>query len=57
MPAKSYAIKKRVIKASKAIDNNPTLKGTVAAAKFGASYNRLIARRRGRVTYVTCVVT
>jgi hypothetical protein len=43
MPAKSYTIEERVIKASKAIDNNPTLKGTVVAAKFRAPYDRLIA--------------
>jgi phosphopantetheinyl transferase (holo-ACP synthase) len=43
MLAKSYAIKERVIKASKAIDNDPTLKGIAVAAKFKAPYNRLIA--------------
>jgi hypothetical protein len=49
MPAKSYAIEERVIKAFKAIDNNLTLKGIVVAAKFKAPYNRLIAWRRGRL--------
>jgi hypothetical protein len=44
MPTKSYAIEERVIKASKAMDNDPTLKGTAAAAKFGAPYDRLMAR-------------
>ena len=49
MPAKSYAIEERVIKAFKAMDNDPTLKGIVAAAKFGAPYDRLMAWRRGRL--------
>jgi hypothetical protein len=30
------------------MDKDPKLKGTKAAAKFGAPYNRLMARRRGR---------
>jgi hypothetical protein len=44
MLAKLYAIEERVIKAFKAINNDPTLKGIVVAAKFKAPYNRLIAR-------------
>jgi phosphopantetheinyl transferase (holo-ACP synthase) len=43
MLAKLYAIKERVIKAFKAINNNLTLKGIVIAIKFKALYNRLIA--------------
>jgi hypothetical protein len=48
MPPKNDLIKARIIKASKAMDNDLTLKGTKAVAKFKALYDRLIARRRGR---------
>jgi hypothetical protein len=48
MPPKNDSIKARITKAFKAIDNDPTLKGTKAIAKFKALYNRLIAQRRGR---------
>jgi hypothetical protein len=48
MPTKAERIEDRIAQASKAIDSDPKLKGTRAAAKFGAPYERLIARRRGR---------
>ena len=48
MPPKNDPIEARITRASKAMDNDPTLKGTKAAAKFGAPYDRLMARRRGR---------
>jgi hypothetical protein len=48
MPAKSYAIEERVIKAFEAMDNDLTLKGIAIAAKFRAPYDRLMAWRRGR---------
>jgi hypothetical protein len=48
MPRKLEDIKDRISKASKIMDKDPSLKGTKAAAKFGALYNRLMARRRGR---------
>jgi hypothetical protein len=48
MPTRAALIEEKVIQASKAMDDDPTLKGTKAAAKFGAPYNRLMARRRGR---------
>jgi hypothetical protein len=47
MPPKAEAIKERITKASKAIDRDPRLKRTKAAAHFGAPYNQLMARRRG----------
>ena len=37
-------IEEKVIQASQAMDEDPTLKGTKAAARFGASYDRLMAR-------------
>ena len=48
MPPKTDDIEDRITRASEAIDNDPTLKGTKAAAKFQAPYDRLIAWRRGR---------
>ena len=48
MPPKTDDIEDRIARASEAIDKDPTLKGTKAAAKFQALYDRLIARRRGR---------
>jgi hypothetical protein len=48
MPTKVELIEEKVIQASKAMDKDPTLKGTKAAAKFRAPYDRLMARRRGR---------
>jgi hypothetical protein len=48
MPPKNDPIEARITRASKAIDNDLTLKGIKVAAKFRAPYDRLIARRRGR---------
>jgi hypothetical protein len=48
MPPKAEAIEERIAKASEAMDRDPRLKGTKAAAHFGAPYDRLMARRRGR---------
>ena len=48
MPPKAEAIEERIAKASEAMDRDPKLKGAKAAAHFGAPYDRLIARRRGR---------
>ena len=48
MPPKPYEIEERIAKASLTMDDDPNLKGTKAAQRFGAPYNRLIARRRGR---------
>jgi hypothetical protein len=48
MPPKSRDIEERIIKASQAMDEDSTLKGTKAALQFGASYQRLMARRHGR---------
>jgi hypothetical protein len=44
MPPKAEAIEERIAKASEAIDRDPRLKGTKAAAHFGAPYDRLMAR-------------
>ena len=49
MPRKSEDIEDRISKASKAMDEDPSLKGIKAAAKFRAPYDRLMARRRGRL--------
>jgi hypothetical protein len=48
MPPKPHEIEERIAKASRAMDDDPNLKGTKAAQRFGAPYDRLIARRRGR---------
>lgn len=48
MPPKTYEIEERISKASQAMDEDPTLKGTKAAQRFGALYDRLMACRRGR---------
>ena len=48
MPTKVHPIEAKIIKASEAMDKDPKLKGTEAAAKFRAPYDRLMARRRGR---------
>jgi len=48
MPPKTHEIEDRITKASEAMDNDPTLRGIAAAARFGAPYQRLMARRRGR---------
>jgi hypothetical protein len=48
MPPKGHEIEERISKASQAMDKDPTLKGTKAAQRFGAPYDRLMARRRGR---------
>jgi len=48
MPPKAEAIKERIAKASEAMDRDPKLKGAKAVAYFGAPYDRLMARRRGR---------
>lgn len=48
MPTKGELIKEAVTKASQAMDADPKLKGTAAAAKFIALYHRLMACRRGR---------
>jgi hypothetical protein len=50
MLPKAEAIEERITKASEAMDRDPKLKGAKAIAYFGASYDRLIARRRGRPT-------
>jgi hypothetical protein len=49
MPPKSRDIEERVAKASAAMDKDPRLKGTKAASQFGAPYDRLMARWRGRL--------
>ena len=48
MPPKAEAMEERITKASEAMDRDPRLKGTKAAAYFGAPYDRLMARQRGR---------
>ena len=48
MPPKSRDIEQRIAQASKAMDEDRTLKGTEAAARFQAPYHRLMARQRGR---------
>lgn len=48
MPTRFTIEEESITKALEAMDNDPTLKGTVAAAKFSAPYQRLMARRRGR---------
>jgi hypothetical protein len=48
MLPKSRDIEERVAKASIAMNEDSRLKGIKAASQFGASYNRLMACRRGR---------
>ena len=48
MPPKRSDIEERITKASQAMDADRHLKGTKAAARFGAPYQRLMARRKGR---------
>jgi hypothetical protein len=48
MPPVSHEIETRIANACEAMDNDPKLKGIAAAARFGAPYYRLMARRRGR---------
>jgi hypothetical protein len=48
MPPASREIETRIANACEAMDNDPKLKGMAAAARFGAPYDRLMARRRGR---------
>jgi hypothetical protein len=48
MPPKLHEIEERVAKASRTMDDNPYLKETKAAQQFGATYDRPMARRRGR---------
>ncbi|OCK99339.1 uncharacterized protein K441DRAFT_673656 [Cenococcum geophilum 1.58] len=48
MPPKIDYAEAAVQKAMAAMDANPRLKGTTAAQQFGAPYDRLMARRRGR---------
>ena len=43
MPTKGELIEEAVIKASQAMDADPKLTGTAAAAKFQAPYYRLMA--------------
>jgi hypothetical protein len=42
-PNRAALIEEKVIQASQAMDEDPTLKGTKAAAQFGAPYDRLMA--------------
>ena len=49
MPSEPHEIEERIAKASHAIDNDPYLRGTKAAKQFGAPYERLMARRHGRL--------
>jgi hypothetical protein len=48
MPPKVDSIENAIQMASAAMDADPHLKGTDAAKKYGAIYQRLMARRRGR---------
>ena len=48
MPPEPHEIEERIAKASHAMDNDPYLRGMKAAKQFGAPYERLMARRRGR---------
>jgi hypothetical protein len=47
MRPKPSDIEERIAKDSRAMDNDPFLKGTKAVAKFGAPYQRLMARQNG----------
>src|ERR1700733_15088663 len=48
MPLTHDEIETAIAEAYAAMDLYPSLKGTVAAREFGAPYDRLMARRRGR---------
>jgi len=48
MPPKVDSIENAIQMASAAMDADPYLKGTDAAKKYGAIYQRLMARRWGR---------
>jgi hypothetical protein len=48
MPPEPHDIEELIAQASRAMDNDPYLKGTKAAKQYGAPYERLMARRRGR---------
>jgi hypothetical protein len=48
MPPASREIETRIANAYEAMDNDPKLKGMATATRFGAPYDRLMARRRGR---------
>jgi hypothetical protein len=48
MPPKSLDVEVAISKASEAMDKDPKLKGTKAALRYGAPYDRLIRRRQGR---------
>jgi hypothetical protein len=49
MPPKQSDIEERIAQASRAMDEDPSLRGTKAALRFGAPYQRLMARRQGRL--------
>jgi len=48
MASKDAQIEAKIAEASAAMDANPRLRGVKAATQFGVSYDRLMARRRGR---------
>jgi hypothetical protein len=48
MPPTNDEIEAAIVRASAAMDLDPTLKGVVTAKKYQANYRRLMACRRGR---------